>query len=179
GRRASAGAPRKRGLRPRRPIRPSRAALWSHSSSNPSATSWLRASIAGSASGPSARRVISVPREAPSRSSPRMLLPSSPREPRATLMLAVNCDASRTNRAAARACSPSGLTIRTVRVAISLPIDVGPHQVGGHADGLARVLAHLTGHAQQTEVVRIEARQLDEHRQVDAGDDLHLLVLEK
>src|SRR5262245_30030264 len=119
------------------------------------------------------------PLAAPSRSRPRMLLPSSSRAPRATRTVAACCDASRTNLAAARACRPRRFTIVTSRVTIRLRPGVGPHQVGRDTDGFARVLADLARDAEQSGIAAIEAGELDEHREIDAGDHFHLIVLEE
>src|SRR5829696_646645 len=78
-----------------------------HCSPNPSATSAASASAACSASGPSARMVMELPHSAANIITPMMLLPFTPTPSLQISISAVNELASRTIRAAGRACSPS------------------------------------------------------------------------
>src|ERR1044072_2246089 len=77
------------------------------SSPHPDATSSTSASTARSSSGPSAITVSVVPRDAAKSRIPMMLFPSMTFESRPTRIRDSNRVARCTNRAAARACSPS------------------------------------------------------------------------
>ena len=76
---------------------------------------------------------------------------------------------------ATRAPAPCRCTLPRARC---YPTPRSPQQVRRHPDGVPPIVAHLARHRQQVLRLR-ELGQLDQHRQVDAGDDLDAIVLEK
>ena len=80
----------------------------------------------------------------------------------------------------AASCSLSTTTVTTITnrpivfVVASWLRLLPSQQIRRHPDGVAAVLAHLARDVQQVRLL-LEAGQLDQHRQVDAGDDLDLL----
>src|SRR5512143_3853676 len=82
---------------------------------NPAATRASNASIATSASSPSARMFMDEPRSAESIITPMMLLPLTLSPSLLTWIALLNRLAVFTNSAAGRACSPSGFTMRASR----------------------------------------------------------------
>src|SRR5262249_26101156 len=144
-------------------------------------TSATSAATAASSSVPSAEMVIVEPRAAASSRMPMMLLPSISRRSRATRTLDSYFVARCTNFAAARACMPSWLTTVTAWEVIersSRRALLAPEQIRGDPDRAPPVIAHLLRDGEQ--IGRpAQARELDQHRQVHAGDHLELVLLEK
>ena len=121
-----------------------------------------------------------------------MLLPSISRRSRATVTRASKRVARWTNFAAARACMPSWLTTVTCCDVIGrrpYPGPARPHR-GRHASSSPRAAGRTRprsrcGHdraspwRRRADPTTPQARQLDQHRQVDAGDHLESIGLEK
>ena len=132
-------------------------------------------------SAPSALIVIVVPRAAASSRMPMMLLPSISRASRATRTCAWNRVARWTNFAAARACMPSWfttVTLRDVMPAARLG-SFSPRRKSDATQMALRPWSRISRATASRSDDRAQARQLDQHRQVDAGDDLEAVLLEK
>src|SRR5690606_10164562 len=80
-------------------------------------------------------------------------------------------EASLTNLAEARACRPRALQISTVRRTTPMRLFFPGQHVGRHRNVLAPGLLGV-GHAGLEALALAHAGQLDEHRQVEPGDDL-------
>src|SRR5438552_6555741 len=172
-----------------RPAGSPRSCAPSQSSSNLRWISSAIASSAGSASAPAASSSISQPGPAASIISPMIERPETLMSPLRTVTSASNRSASLTNFAAARACRPRWLRIVTLRRAAPASPPAGSarwsiasaaavrQELRGDVDVFAAGLLGL-GDGIGEPLLATDAGELDQHRQVDAGDDLDLGAIE-
>src|ERR1700682_546599 len=163
------------------------------------------ASTAAASSSPLALTMMLDPRPAARSRIPRIDLPSTSSSPFWILMSERKRAATCTSFAAARAWRPSLFLISRVR-SINTPLlrarslDTGGlcdrasscdgslipsvascrrQQIGGHADGLGALLADDVRQAGHVRGIVLHGRELDDHREIHAGQDLHTTLLQE
>ena len=147
------------------------------SSSKRPSTRSARASTAARASGPSALISIEQPRPAASIIRPMIERASTVWPSRVTVTSASKPPASFTNLADARACRPRSLVISTVRATFNAGVLlVAGEDIGGDRDIFAARLLGV-GDAVVQAFAPAHAGQLDQHRQVQPGNDLGVGLL--